>query len=538
MSSEKRTTETPISPPSETPPLRRSSSGLSEADARTSKKYAAFGNIPLSHAPQGQSSRWDVLTDKLLGWSVESRGILPVPPEQRTDPQFWKVFFLWLSANLNILSFSAGTLGPIAFGLNLKDSFGVIVGFNVLGCLLPAYFATFGPKLGLRQMCQARYSFGFYWVTIPAFLNSTTMFGFMVLNCILGGQTLSSASIAMASDGTPAGGGMSWDVGIVVVGIVSLFISFCGFRVLNLYERVAWLPILIVYCIALGVSGKDLISSSPALPEHGSAQQILTFGASIAGFVISYCPLSSDFTSYFPPHVPGWKVFLSTFAGLFLPTVLVQLLGAAFATALLTNPAWTNAYNSAGLAGLFHIILLPAGPGFARFLLVVLAFSVTANVAPTLYSFSLSAQTTLPFDWIVRVPRFIFSFVCTAALVPISIVASTRFYSALNNFLGLISYWSACFGAVVTVEHLVFRRGSFANYRVEDWDRARRLPPGYAAILGAVTGIGIIVLCMDQVWFVGPIAKTTGDIGFEIGFAVSACTYAVLRGIEQRIAHR
>jgi purine-cytosine permease-like protein len=62
-------------------------------------------------------------------------------------------------------------------------------------------------------------------VTVPALLNSLTMFGFMVLNCILGGQTLPSASIKFADDGTPAGGGMSRDVGIVVVSIMSLFVS-------------------------------------------------------------------------------------------------------------------------------------------------------------------------------------------------------------------------------------------------------------------------------------------------------------------------
>lgn len=90
------------------------------------------------------------------------------------------------------------------------------------------------------------------------------------------------------------------------------------------YERVAWFPILIVYIIALGVSGKHLISSSPDLPAHGTASQVLSFGSTIAGFVISYCPLSSDYTSYFPPQVKGWKVFMSTFMGLFLPTVSSQ----------------------------------------------------------------------------------------------------------------------------------------------------------------------------------------------------------------------
>ena len=69
---------------------------------------------------------------------------------------------------------------------------------------------TWGPKLGLRQMCQARYSFGlvqiidllaqayvsfsYYGAIVPSVLNCLSMLGFMVLNCILGGQTLSSVS--------------------------------------------------------------------------------------------------------------------------------------------------------------------------------------------------------------------------------------------------------------------------------------------------------------------------------------------------------
>jgi purine-cytosine permease-like protein len=84
-------------------------------------------------------------------------------------------------------------------------------------------------------------------------------------------------------------------------------------------------------------------------------------------------------------------------------------------------------------------VLLPAGQGFSRFLLVILAFSVTANAAPGLYSFALSTQITLPFDFIVRVPRFIYSVLATAVLIPTAIVGATRFYDALTNFLALIS---------------------------------------------------------------------------------------------------
>jgi hypothetical protein len=57
--------------------LRRSKSVISATNDQTaSKKYAVFGNIPLvkDGTTPGKCSRWDDVTDRLLGWSVESRG--------------------------------------------------------------------------------------------------------------------------------------------------------------------------------------------------------------------------------------------------------------------------------------------------------------------------------------------------------------------------------------------------------------------------------------------------------------------------------
>lgn len=61
------------------------------------------------------------------------------------------------------------------------------------------------------------------------------------------------------------------------------------------------MPVLIVFIIALGVGGKHLANPPPAEPVTASA--ILSFASTIAGFVITYSSLSSDFTSYFEPDV-------------------------------------------------------------------------------------------------------------------------------------------------------------------------------------------------------------------------------------------
>lgn len=110
-----------------------------------------------------------------------------------------------------------------------------------------------------------------------------------------------------------------------------------------------------------------------------------------------------------------------------------------------------------------------------------------------------------------------------------------KFYTALTNFLGLISYYGSAYGAIVLVEHLLFRRNDAAAYDVRQWNIPSLLPSGIAAVGAGVCSFGLVIPCMEQAWFVGPIAKSTGDIGFEVAFALSAVLYVPFRALELRI---
>ncbi len=48
------------------------------------------------------------------------------------------------------------------FGLTFLESALVIVFINILGIMPVCFFATFGPKFGLRQMILSRFYFGYY----------------------------------------------------------------------------------------------------------------------------------------------------------------------------------------------------------------------------------------------------------------------------------------------------------------------------------------------------------------------------------------
>ena len=72
------------------------------------------------------------------------------------------------------------------------------------------------------------------------------------------------------------------------------------------YERISWFPVLITLVIASAVGGKHLFNPPPAVPATASA--VLSFASTLAGFSITYSPLSSDFTSYYRPNVSRYEI--------------------------------------------------------------------------------------------------------------------------------------------------------------------------------------------------------------------------------------
>lgn len=117
-----------------------------------------------------------------------------------------------------------------------------------------------------------------------------------------------------------------------------------------------------------------------------------------------------------------------------------------------------------------------------------------------------------------------------------AIVGSHRFYDTLVNFLGLIGYWASAYVAVVILEHLVFRKNDTGMYDLSAWNNPRRLPWGLGALGASLLSVAVIVPCINQEWFVGPIAKTTGDIGFEVAFAATSILYIPLRVLEIKLS--
>ncbi|KAM3561481.1 hypothetical protein ARSEF4850_003191 [Beauveria asiatica] len=496
--------------------------------AESESKYASSQPLDEEQAtsrPSSVSSSLPCAFQKILRYGrVEARGIEPIPLEERTSTRYYNIATIWTSVNTNIIGITFGMLGPLAYSLSLRDSALVILLFNILSCIIPGYLSTLGPKTGLRQMIQARYSFGPYLVSVPVLFNLATMTGFTVIIFITGGQCLAAAS----------NGSISPTAGIVIIGIISLIVSFCGFKILHIYETYAFVVAVIAITITAACGGARLAKQhSP--PHPATPANVLNFGMIVASYQIPYAGLASDMSTYFNPKVSTWRVYWYTYLGLMTPTILLMTLGAAIAGAIPNNPDWQAQYDKFLVGGALSGMLAPAGD-FGKFVLVILTLTLLGNTCGTFYSVTLNFQTLLP--WLLRVPRYVFALLITVIVVVVSIFAVDNFFESIENVVSLIGYWSSQFCAIVIVEDVVFRRRNPEAYHHSAWCDPKRLPLGIAAMSAGMLAWGLIVPAMNQAYFVGPIAKHTGDIGFELAFFCSGLLYIPLRCTEKRLSGR
>lgn len=333
--------------------------------------------------------------------------------------------------------------------------------------------------------------------------------------------------------------------GILIIALATLLIVFFGYKVVHVYEFWSWIPTFIVFLIVLGVfahSG-DFINS----PMHSGKRElgaILSYGSTVYGFGTGYTPFAADYTVYQPSNRPRRNIFFATWLGIFPTLLFTEILGAAVMTAAGSNNGeniYQAGYDASGIGGLLGAVLFEPLGGFGKFCVIILALSIVANNCPNIYSVSLTLMALG--RWTSRIPRYVWSTLGTGVYIAIAIPGYSQFEAALHNFMNMIAYWLAIYEGIVLTDHFVFKRG-FSGYQPDHYNDRSKLPPGYAAVLAFMVGIVGVVVGMGQKWWMGPIAKHAGapeiggDVGFEMGFALAATSYFVMRIVELRVFKR
>lgn len=475
-----------------------------------------------SHVVAKSSSNkiWKVL----LSSGVELRGVQPVPEELRTESAFNKIFTVWCSSLLCPLPIVTGMLGTLSYGMSLRDTSLIIIFFSFLMCAAPAFIGTISPQTGMRQMIQARYCFGMYPNILVVILNMCTLCGYSIICLVTAGQTLAAVSDDHIGS----------TVGIVIVAVCAMVPAFGGFHIIHHYERFAWIPALIAILVTVGCGGSKLHNQVVAT-EPLAAPTAITYISFIAGYMLPYSTTIGDVAVYLGPKPPRLRIFLYAWLGICLPSILLMILGAAIGGAVPNIPSWSTANDTDSVGGILVAMLEPAGR-FGKFIAVILALSVIAQISPGFYSVSLNFQIIWP--KFAKIPRILFVLAITAIDIGVGIKAAESFFDSLEDFLGIISYWSAGFTAILLTEWFVFRKNDAKNIDPSIWNNAKLLPTGLAALTALLLPFGLVVPAMDQVWYTGPIANVTGDLGFESAAVLGSLFYMPLRYLEMKLLGR
>ena len=238
--------------------------------------------------------------------------------------------------------------GPAVFGLGLRDTALISLFFSLIGAAPVAWIGTMGPKTGLRQMIQARYSYGKYLACIVVLFQLATLTGYCVIFTIVSGQTLAALSH----------GDMSLEVGIAIIALLSMVVSFMGCRVLHVFETYAWIPTLFALLSVLGISGSKL--SLQAQQSSPSARTVITFGSIIFSLALSWIAVVSDFAVYISPAVSRKRTFAFVYLGYNIPSITLLVLGAAIGNCLGNIESWSVANDS------YAVGRCPVRHGFTR----------------------------------------------------------------------------------------------------------------------------------------------------------------------------
>ncbi|KAG0660093.1 purine-cytosine permease [Maudiozyma exigua] len=427
--------------------------------------------------------------------NAETKGIEPVGEDERNpDESVVNASSMWFSANMVIAAYALGGLGPMIYQLNFGTSVLVIIFFNILGLLPVAYFSIFGCELGLRQMVLSRFLLGNLTARIFALINVVACVGWGVVNTVVSAQLLNMVNHTSG------------------------------------HEMPLWAGFIIARLAKSHKFSNGEWTSGPT-----TAGNVLSFGCAVYGFATGWTTYAADYTVYMPKNTNKYKIFFSLVAGLSFPLFFCMILGAASAMGAVNDPTWNQYYQKNSMGGLTYAILVPDSlHGFGQFCCVLLAMSTVANNVPNMYTIALSAQAM--WGSFAKIPRVIWTLAGNAATIAIAIPACYYFEGFMQNFMDSIGYYLAIYTAIALSEHFIYRKNSFNNYNIEDWNDNSKLPIGIAGTAAFIVAAFGVALGMCQTYWVGEISrligKFGGDIGFELGASWAFITYNIIRPFE------
>jgi len=482
--------------------------------------------------------------------AVEPHGLDAIDARERHGTPR-DLFFLWFGANAETATFAIGILAVALYGTSLRGAaIGLLVG-NALGYAVVGLLSRMGPRYGLPQMVASRLTFGRDGNVLPAVLAFLAGVGWFAVDSVFGAQALG----ALAHVGFP--------LALTVVLIAQVTLAVYGHNAIHAFERFASVALVIGFATIAAVTlryanlGAGFDARAP-LAGGGEIAGIVFAAALAFSYSVGWGPAASDYARYLPCASDPRAVTAWAFAGGFVPSAILELLGAAAVTA-------THAPGIASATPAETIGLLAHGNGVVATigLATVLVGTLSANCL-NLYSGALAALVA--WDARRRIGSALGVAIVLATLTAAVLIAArindpgARFSSAVvvaaalavgalgfvvvhwtlarwqsavavgvlggalafgnadpastahlyTDFLGLLTMWAAPWAGVLLANRA---------------ETARRVDA--RALTAWLAGIAASLPFWQQSWLTGPLAASNpwlGDVSYFVGFVVA---YAV-----------
>ncbi|MHB8220645.1 MAG: purine-cytosine permease family protein [Acidimicrobiales bacterium] len=445
---------------------------------------------------------------------IEQRGIDYIPEGERwATPR--SLFGLWAGAITNFEIFIYGAILMAFFGVTFYQAVVIIVVGN-LSYLLLGLTSLQGPDAGTTTFTVNRAAFGPNGGRVVALFNWLTQVGFETEGLAL----VVLAGIALAAKaGFSAGTPMKIVLIVVAAGIQLLLPLFGHGTILKTLKWLAIPFVALFVILAVLTAGKAHLHG--VHPGAGWAQWMagLAFVIILSG--LGWTENGNDYSRYLPrnaskPSIVGW-----VFAGTFIPSVLLMILGAAVGTYVPTlatkNP-------------------MPALPhAFAAWFLVpfliVAVVQLFAINSLDLYSSGVTLQAIG-----LRLRRWqavLIDTVIAGGLTAYAIFSSS-FTTLLTDFVDCVIVWIAPWTAIFLVDWIL-RRYRYVPSELQREKGGLYWRNGgihWPAIIAQVVGMFASLMGLSQTFFHGLVASHTGNADFSVflGLGVGGLVYAVLAG--------
>ena len=436
---------------------------------------------------------------------VEPGGIERIPLEERHGRP-WHLFATWMSPNLEFATVFVGVIGVLYFGLSFWQALAAVTIGNALGSITHGILSAWGPRHGLAQMVLSRTAFGYRGNILPATLMSLMAgMGWFAVNSISGAYALATLF------------GFSPQLALAIVIVAQVLVAFFGHNLIQLFERVAFPLLLVVFVIAAVSTFGHANLATPGtggMPTTGAF--IITLAAAF-GYAAGWNPYASDYTRYLPEDQGRMA---GVFAGLgdFVSCTFLMAVGAASATIVNTGLAKdaspTDAFTHSMPGWVSAITLLGIALG-----------AVSANVL-NIYSGAMSFLAMgIRIGYRLRRAIVAAVFGVAGGIIAYAYLGDPAAY---ENFLLIIAYWIGPWLAVVFVDRWLRRGDDEAITTVAQDPTSVNWAGPIAMLIGLVVSVWLF---SNQTNYVGPVPTANpafGDSTFFVGFLLSAVSYAGL----------